>query len=150
MFVWLFWPIQCCNVGHCVSSIRRTLHYSLVTLENFLTGTVLEKNIWAAVPFKPRHLVVKAGELRRHGVCGGGRPSQPTRGSGERCELPIGSRGVPWLEMYFGIFRRSQNAPFCTYMPKYLGESRGLGVVALHQHTTALTLTVWSTAHAIS
>jgi len=48
---------------------------------------------------------------------GRGHPSQPTRGSGKRCELPSGIRcGSPAGNAFRRILKAIQNAPLCTYM----------------------------------
>ena len=44
-------------------------------------------------------------------------PLQPTRGSGERRVLPVGSGADPQPGKAFWSIVRSHNAPFCTYMP---------------------------------
>ena len=48
-------------------------------------------------------------------------PLQPTRGLGERRELP--QRGPPRPKTDFGIFWRPQSAHFCTYMTKSAGDN---------------------------
>jgi len=51
--------------------------------------------------------------------------SQPIRGSGGALWAPsVGSGAEPQPEMHFGIFWRPHNAPFCTYILKYLGMAR--------------------------
>ena len=89
------------------------------------------------------------GERRRwvgaewDGAYGGVSPLQPTRGSGGASWAP--PAGQPRPKTDFGVFWRSQNAPFCTYMTKIWGEQFALASPVLPsprylrpwQHTTA-------------
>ena len=64
-------------------------------------------------------------------------PFQPTRGSrGALWAPPAEARAEHQPEMHFGIYWRPHNAPFCTYMLKYLGSkaevSGGRGQLPLH------------------
>ena len=72
------------------------------------------------------------GESRRWdgaewgGVWGAMSPLQPTKGPGERRELPSGVRTDHRPKTDFGVFWRPQNAPFCTYMTKIWGKQFAL------------------------